>query len=143
MSNPKGLAAVFERPVGSKREHLAAASTAAGQAEPPPLSVIVGFRDWGLERLDLALGAHRASTLGDRLELIVVDYGSKDAQAVQRVAQRWDARLCRAQVRGRWNRSRCLNVGIRAARAPRVLTTDADILFGPRTLQTLLDATDG
>jgi glycosyltransferase involved in cell wall biosynthesis len=107
---------------------------------PPRVSVIMGFRDWGLERLELALKAHRLSTMSSEMELIVVDYGSKDDNMVRETANRWEAQVYRVESLGPWNRSHCLNVGIRAARSPRVLTTDADILFHPRTIQVILES---
>src|SRR5262245_49100986 len=107
----------------------------------PRISVVMGFRDWGLDRLGLALQAHRQSTLSEGdVELIIVDYGSADHESIVRTAMQWAAKVIRVDARGRWNRSHCLNVGIRAARASRILTTDADILFAPRAIESILDA---
>jgi glycosyltransferase involved in cell wall biosynthesis len=131
-----GLAATLDR-VDVQRSP--AAQPEGREPLQPRLSVIIGFRDWGLERLELALRAHRASSLADQLELVVVDYGSKDSVAVAAATERWKATLCRVETRRQWNRSHCLNVGIRAARAPRVLTTDADILFAPRAIERILE----
>jgi glycosyltransferase involved in cell wall biosynthesis len=112
-----------------------------GKSMMPRISVVMGFRDWGLDRLGLALQAHRLGTMPEEeVELIVVDYGSADVEAIVGTTNRWGARVVRVNARGRWNRSHCLNVGIREARASRVLTTDADILFTPRTIQSILES---
>jgi len=108
MNNSDNNGSINEPCSLDSRRFPAPARDAALDPSQPRLSVVLGFRDWGLDRLDLTLRAHRASSLADSLELVVVDYGSKDAAAVQRTAQRWQAKVCRVQTRGRWNRSRSL-----------------------------------
>jgi glycosyltransferase involved in cell wall biosynthesis/predicted O-methyltransferase YrrM len=107
----------------------------------PELSIVIGFRDWGLDTLRLAVRAHRRSSMAARTEIIVVDYGSRDATGVRRAVESEGGRVLRVEAEGRWSRGRALNHGIRqAARAERLLTTDSDILFGPRTVEAILDA---
>ena len=110
----------------------------------PRVSVIIGFRDWGVERLRLAVRSHRQSTLASDLEVIVVDYGSRDAACVRRAVEEEGGRPVRVEAGGRpWSRARALNHGIRqAARGHLILTTDSDILFGTRTTETILTEID-
>lgn len=106
----------------------------------PEISVIMGFRDWGVDRLRLAVRSHRRCTLESDLEVIVVDYGSRDAGEVRRTVEEEGAQVVRVEAAGRpWSRSRALNYGIRqAARGNLILTTDSDILFSPCTAETIL-----
>jgi glycosyltransferase involved in cell wall biosynthesis len=95
----------------------------------PLLSVVICFRDWGLDRLSAAVRAHLAQGLP--LEVVVSDYGSRDAQEVRDAVEPLGARVARTDTDGPWNRSASLNAGVLAARAPFVVTTDADIVFSP------------
>lgn len=97
--------------------------------ERPLLAVIICFRDWGLDRLTAAVRAHLAQPLP--IEVIVSDYGSRDAQAVRDAVEPLGARVARTHTSAPWNRSASLNAGIHAARAPYLITTDADIVFSP------------
>jgi len=105
----------------------------------PAVSVVIGIRDWSLDRLALALRAHCSSTLGDRVEVVVSDYGSRRPAEVRKVAEKARARVVRTKRGGPWSRSRALNVGIRAASAEFIVNTDADILFAPSTLEIVFE----
>lgn len=107
------------------------------------VSVVICFRDWGLDRLALALRSHAESTLGRKLEVIVSDYGSTDAAAVRRTVERHGAIYARTDVDGPWSRSRALNAGAALARGLRIVTTDADMLFTPKALETIIRCMDG
>lgn len=98
------------------------------------LSVIIGFRDWGLERLQLALRAHAASRYSDGFEVLVSDYGSVDSKPIQQVAEASGARYVRTEVDGPWSRARALNAGLAAASGDFLVTTDSDLLFAPDVL---------
>jgi glycosyltransferase involved in cell wall biosynthesis len=102
-------------------------------------SVIIGFRDWGLDRLALALRSHAEASMARELEIIVSDYGSQDAKSVAEVTARYGAKCVRTEVKGPWSRSRALNAGAAVARGKVVITTDADILFSPDSHQVVLE----
>lgn len=107
------------------------------------VSVIIGFRDWGLDTLEFVIKTHKLSSLGDRLEVIVSDYGSEDADEVQQRCEAAGAKVVRTQRSGfpRWNRSAALNAGIRqGATGKYMLTTDADIMFHPKTIETVVNS---
>jgi hypothetical protein len=110
-----------------------------GRSSAVDLSVVIGFRDWGLDRLATALQAHALSPFYDRIEVIVSDYGSSDPEAVRQVSEAGAARYCRTDVDGPWNRSRALNAGINVAAGSALVTTDCDVLFTPGLHQTVHD----
>lgn len=95
----------------------------------PELSVVICFRDWGLDRLTAAVRAHLAQPLA--VEVVVSDFGSKDAAGVRQAVEPVGARVARTDTEAPWNRSASLNAGVLASRAPFVVTTDADIVFSP------------
>ena len=107
----------------------------------PDCSIVVGFRDRGLDTLRLALRSHSECSVAGRIEVVVVDYGSRNPDEVRSVVEAAGAHLLRVETEGRWSRARALNHGIRrAARSDRILTTDSDNLYGPRTVEEILDA---
>ena len=103
------------------------------------LAVVIGFRDWGLDRLAVALRSHAASTIKNVLDIVVVDYGSADAAAVRSTVEACGARCVRVEVVGPWSRARALNAGLIGSSAPYALTTDADIIFAPRSHEIIID----
>jgi glycosyltransferase involved in cell wall biosynthesis len=93
------------------------------EAGGPLISVIVPTRDRPLA-LEACLSALDAQTVGDELEVVVVDDGSTAGETVaQVVARHPDARLLR---RGGAGPAAARNVGARAARADMLLFTDDD-----------------
>ena len=104
------------------------------------ISVVICFRDWGLDRLVAAVRSHHRNALdaGINLEIIVSDYGSKDPRAVAEAMDLPGCLVVHTEARGPWNRSASLNAGIRAARGRWIVTTDADIVFMPDTLPELM-----
>jgi len=101
------------------------------EQQTPELSVVMGFRDWGLDRLDLALQAHAASPARERFEVVVSDYGSRNRDEVEAVVRSHDATYVYTETDGPWSRSRALNAGLAAASANVLITTDCDLLFTP------------
>jgi glycosyltransferase involved in cell wall biosynthesis len=108
----------------------------------PDLSVVIGFRDWGLDRLVLALRTHAESTRIDDIEVIVSDYGSRERGPIEEVAREADAVYVRTELdEGEpWSRSRALNAGIEHSSASVIMTTDSDLLFTPETHATVLES---
>lgn len=102
---------------------------------PAPLvSVIIGFKNWGLERLELSVRSIHDSLAAVDHEVIISDFGSEDTSSIADSAHRIDARHVIVETDGEWSRSRALNAGVRASRGEIVLATDADMLFTPRSL---------
>jgi glycosyltransferase involved in cell wall biosynthesis len=107
------------------------------------LSVIIALRDRSGVRLDNCLRALRWQDVDDSdVEILLSDFGSTPAHRAEslRLAKQHDARVIATDTDERWNKSRALNVGIRASRGHYVLCTDADMIFAPNFLSTLLAA---
>lgn len=100
----------------------------------PEVSVVIGFKDWGLERLMLSIRSIHDSLGAVPHEVIISDYGSEDTESVALAAERVGARHEIVPTNGEWSRSRALNAGVRAARGEILLATDADMLFSPSSL---------
>lgn len=113
------------------------------------LSAIVPIRNRSGTRLRNCLTSLRWQNIGpEDLEIVLSDFGSEPTHAasVKELAKKFDARVIRTDEFGDWNRSRALNLGIQGATAPYVLNTDADMVFEPNFVQTILDTherTDG
>jgi GT2 family glycosyltransferase len=97
------------------------------------LSIIIPFRDWGLDRLAFVVSAHKREldALGFLAEVLVSDYGSEEADDVRALCDEIDVRWIRTERRGDWNRSDALNAALRESFGRVVVTTDADVLFAP------------
>ncbi|WP_435736966.1 glycosyltransferase [Cellulosimicrobium sp. PMB13] len=96
-------------------------------------SIVIGFRDWGLGRLELCLKALKGAFAGTGYEAIVSDFGSSDAASVQKVAENAGAKYVYTHS-DVWARSRALNRGFEVARGDVIMATDADMLFSPGSL---------
>jgi glycosyltransferase involved in cell wall biosynthesis len=113
------------------------------ETNPPRISVVLPVRDRGGTRLENCLRSLRWQRIeADRVEIIISDFGSAPAAArsIEELAIAYRCDLRRVDTREVWNRSRALNVGIRAATARYVLCTDADIIFAPNFLPAALAA---
>ncbi|MGY5765395.1 glycosyltransferase [Brachybacterium sp. DNPG3] len=111
-------------------------------AARPYASLVVGFKDWGLERLELSLRTIRDALVQTSHEIVIADYGSTDGDAVAEVAARSGARYERVSTHGEWSRSRALNAGVRTSRGGIILATDADMLFSPGALDRVVEQLD-
>ena len=105
----------------------------------PELSVVVCFKDWGLERLEGVTKSIQASGLGDRVEVVIADYGSEHPEGYRESLETLGAKYFYFETDGIWSRSRALNLGIREARGTYVVTTDSDMVFTPGTFPRILE----
>jgi glycosyltransferase involved in cell wall biosynthesis len=114
-------------------------ATKSGKAGSPrpTVSVIIGFRDWGFERLERAVATHRACSIADQVEVVISDFGSTDTETMRSLCERHGCTLVRTEAE-RWSRSQALNRGISQAAAPWIVVTDADMLVAPRTIEIAL-----
>jgi glycosyltransferase involved in cell wall biosynthesis len=106
-------------------------------AGEPEITVVVPTRDRraGLRR---CLARLAAQTAADRLEIVVIDDGSDDAEAVVAAVEASpSARLVRQRRRGP---GAARNAGVRAARTPIVCFTDDDCEPAPAWAETLAAA---
>lgn len=104
------------------------------------LSLVLGFRDRDLERVERCLDSLAAQTFR-AFDLTLVDYGSAPAtaRALSELACRYPfCRVLYTETRGwPWNRSQALNAGARAAEGAFLVTTDVDLVFAAGFLEAL------
>jgi glycosyltransferase involved in cell wall biosynthesis len=111
--------------------------------DAPKVSVVIPLRNRGGVRLDNCLRSLRWQDVDPAsVEIILSDFGSDAPFAAELadLAQGHGARVVRTETSEIWNRSRALNFGIRAAQGAFVLATDADMIFAPNFLASLLAA---
>jgi len=105
------------------------------------LTVVIGFRDREIDRIERCLKSLEAQTFRD-FELIFVDYGSQTAtaNAARQTVEKFSfAKYVYSDTRGHpWNRSRALNIGAKLSEAEYIFTTDVDILFPPNFLNVVI-----
>lgn len=104
----------------------------------PDLSIVIGFKDWGLRRLVGAVRSLTSATKTLSAEIIVSDYGSADWKQYKDAVEREGARYVHTTTNGVWSRSRALNAGLRVARGKLLATTDADMVFSPDTFNLII-----
>lgn len=98
------------------------------------LSVVIGFRDWGLHRIELAVRSIQESFKFISGEVIISDYGSEDRQANSDLASKLGAKYVFSED-SVWSRSRALNAGFSIAEGRLLISTDADMIFSPRSFE--------
>lgn len=101
------------------------------------ISVVIGFKDWGVTRLRLAVESLMSSFGSLRGEVIVSDYGSTQCPEVQEMVESLGARHVYTPTDGVWSRSRALNAGFAASSGQVLVSTDADMIFSPRAMETI------
>jgi len=109
------------------------------------LTIIFGYRNREPERVARCLASLAAQTRRDFCVLFV-DYGSwpEQANAVRAVVEQHPfSRYIYTDTRGWvWNRSHALNIGVKLAETPYVMTSDVDMLFDPGFVDVLLQVQD-
>jgi glycosyltransferase involved in cell wall biosynthesis len=110
--------------------------------ETPLLSVIIPVRNRAGVRLENCLRSLRWQVVEDaNIEIVISDFGSDETyrQAIQSLGDTYGCRVVYTATQDLWNRSRALNIGVRAAEGKYLLCTDADMIFQGNFLQALLD----
>ncbi|MDO2935990.1 glycosyltransferase [Paeniglutamicibacter sulfureus] len=101
------------------------------------ISVVIGFRNWGQRRLQLAIKSIQESFGSLNGEVIVSDYGSDDGQVTREAIESSGARYIFTPTDGTWSRSRALNAGFAEARGAVLVSTDADMIFSPHSFEVI------
>ena len=101
------------------------------------VSVVIGFKDWGVTRLRLAVESLTTSFGSLRGEVIVSDYGSTQCPEVGEVVESLGARHVYTATDGVWSRSRALNAGFAASSGRVLVSTDADMIFSPEAMEAI------
>lgn len=101
------------------------------------ISVVIGFRNWGQRRLELAVKSILQSFGPLKGEVIVSDYGSDDGQVTETAMISAGARYIYTETDGSWSRSRALNAGFAHAKGKILVSTDADMVFSPKSFEVI------
>ena len=101
------------------------------------VSVVIGFSNWGLTRLELAVRSIQASFGALRGEVIVSDYGSDSYEDTRELMESLGARYVYTTTDGTWSRSRALNAGFAVSTGAVLVSTDADMVFSPKSMETI------
>lgn len=104
---------------------------------PIDVSVVIGFKDWGIERLLLSVSSLVDSFGELHGEVIVSDYGSNDCPGVKEKVEGLGARYVYTRTDGVWSRSRALNAGFAVSTGRVLVSTDADMLFSPLSMEVI------
>lgn len=103
------------------------------------VSVVIGFRNWGQRRIRLAVQSIMQSLGTAAGEVIVSDYGSTDGKANQELASELGCKYVYTEDSGVWSRSRALNAGFGKAQGRILVSTDADMIFSPRSIERIVE----
>lgn len=106
------------------------------------LSIVIGFKDWGSERILGAVQSLIDATQNVNAEIIVSDYGSESPLESREKLHALGAQYYYFATNGVWSRSRALNAGMQKATGRILATTDADMVFSPNTFRVLVDLID-
>lgn len=99
------------------------------------VSVVIGFKDWGIGRLRLAVQTIQKSFGNLRGEVIVSDYGSYEYADTKRAMEEIGAIYVYTPTNGVWSRSRALNAGFAVSSGRVLISTDADMIFSPKSME--------
>lgn len=102
-------------------------------------TVVIGFRDWGTERIRRSVQSVLESFDGLSAECIISDYGSADPKPSREVAEDLGAGYVYTPGDPNWSRSRALNAGFAVARGDLYISTDADMLFSPKAMRRIVE----
>lgn len=103
------------------------------------VSVVIGFRDWGAERIRRSARSIVESFGSIPGELIVSDYGSVDPEPARQVAVELGTEYVYTSGDPVWSRARALNAGFAISQGKLLISTDADMLFSPGSMQRIVE----
>ena len=110
----------------------------ASTSQQIDVSVVIGFRDWGLRRIRLAVQSIQASFGRFNGEVIISDYGSIDPKANEVLAEELGCPYVYTPAEI-WSRSRALNAGFSISRGALLVSTDADMVFSPEAFERIVE----
>jgi FkbM family methyltransferase len=107
----------------------------------PALAFVLPIRNYPAEAMRRCIESIRRQAGPDVADIVLADFGSspEHADAVRALAADCNARHVWFDERGPWNRSRAINLGVRATNAPILVTSDADLVFATNFTQTVLE----
>lgn len=107
--------------------------------KPIDVSVVIGFRDWGLQRIRLAVESIQRSFGRFNGEVIISDYGSIDPKVNESLAKELGCKYVYTAGAEVWSRSRALNAGFAISDGKLLVSTDADMVFTPRAFEKIVE----
>ena len=109
------------------------------------MAVVMPVRNYAAAAMKRCIESlRRQETEPSKLDILIADYGSSPdhAAAVKELTAGTGARYVWFNEKGPWNRSRAVNLGVRATTAPIVVTSDADLVFPQNFTETVLGLAD-
>ncbi len=103
------------------------------------VSVVIGFRDWGLRRIRLSVESIRNSFGSKSGEVIISDYGSENPAENEELARQLGCGYVLTPNVEKWSRSRALNAGFAHSRGALLVSTDADMVFSPSSFERICE----
>ncbi|MCZ2220647.1 glycosyltransferase [Corynebacterium pilbarense] len=107
--------------------------------KPVDVSVVIGFRDWGLQRIRLAVESIQGSFGRFNGEVIISDYGSVDPKVNESLAKELGCNYVYTAGAEVWSRSRALNAGFAISNGKLLVSTDADMVFTPKAFEKIVE----
>lgn len=107
--------------------------------KPMDVSVVIGFRDWGLQRIRLAVDSIQRSFGRFNGEVIISDYGSTDPKVNESLAKELGCKYVYTAGTEVWSRSRALNAGFAISDGKLLVSTDADMVFTPKAFEKIVE----
>lgn len=112
----------------------------AQKTQPDDITLVVGTKNRDDFRLERSLQSIRNQDYPQHLiKILVVDYGNtpRIADWVDRLVSRYDGKVIHAKAKNdTWNKSHCMNVGIRTIDTKFILSSDVDIIYSPNYVST-------
>lgn len=96
------------------------------------ISVLLTVRDWNLTRVEMCLRSIQRNS-GVDSEIVVIDYGSSDAEGIADLAQRFGCVFKRVEAT-EWSRSNAMNAAAEISSGRNLIFADADLVFSPSVL---------
>ncbi|RUQ14381.1 glycosyltransferase [Corynebacterium genitalium] len=112
--------------------------SSSGIASHFDVSVVIGFRDWGIRRIRLAVESIQRSFGRFSGEVIISDYGSIDPKANEALAEELGCPYVYTPAEV-WSRSRALNAGFAISNGQLLVSTDADMIFSPCSFERIVE----
>ena len=112
----------------------------------PTLTTVIPVRNRSGVRLENCLRSLRWQDVEPAThEIVLSDFGSDDThrRSIDRLSSAYGVRVVRTDTEEVWNRSRALNIGVQAGRGAYVFCTDADMIFQPNFVSSLLEVHSG
>ncbi|MBM3247537.1 glycosyltransferase [Candidatus Pacearchaeota archaeon] len=110
--------------------------------EKEDVTIIIGTRNRTDYRLENSLKSIRQQGYPKELiKILLVDYGSKSEfkKTYKKLCKKYQAEYLRINNVNQWNRSNCLNLGIKKANTKYLLVSDTDIIFEQNYLKEAIE----